>query len=209
MPFIDIDKEDFVSKKLPFSKNSLRKVAHDLRGPVSVLQGYHDFRKNTLQDGDEREFWHAARASLVRIQKVIEELESLVIPRNDFSEDKEEIPSASQEGQPKVLLVENDETLRLQWRDVLHEKDFALIEIKNGEELLKKNLDYKMIQTAIVNYEYEGSALNGFDVVEFLKRKGVPKIHLCIGEERELSVEGSVRDLGIESIIRRPVGHIF
>lgn len=197
-----------MSEKLAFSKDFLRKVAHDLRGPSSVIQGYLDFRKKSLKGEDEREFWNATRASLVRVQKIIEELESFLIPCDDFFQ--QEAPSSySQEDRTKVLLVENDEELCLKWRDVLRERDFTLIEIKNGEELLKKNLDYKTIQTAIVNYEYENSALNGFDVVEFLKRKGVPKIHLCIGEERDLSVEGYVHELGVASIIRRPVGHIF
>lgn len=197
-----------MSKKPLLSRNFLRKITHGLRGSAAVFQGYLDFRKKNLADKDEKDFWNAVRVSLVRVQKIIEELESFLISHEDFPQ-KEEVFSCVQENRTKVLLVENEEGLRLKWRDILREKDFTLIEIKNGEELLKKHLNYKEIQIAIVNYEYKDSALNGFDVVEFLKRKGVPKIHLCVGEDRDLSVEGYLRDLGIESIIRRPVGHIF
>lgn len=189
-------------------KEVLKKFAHDLRSPLSVIRGYVEFKSQDRLDGDERAYLEALRLSTDKIEKIAAEIDASV-PR-DFQADMSPICIAAygqDDSRRCVLIVDDDISLRLQWRLFFRGRNIQTIETASGEELLHRKLDYTNIRQAIVDYNFEGSSLNGFDVIEFLQQKGVEQIHLCTGQYSEEAVQNRARSLGIMSVIPKPLDH--
>lgn len=185
----------------------LKKHAHDMRSPISVLQGYLDFKSQTPVEGDEREYLEALQICVERFVRVANELDrdGLCLEQKPCSDRVEESVGEDLSGKRPVLIVDDDSSLRLQWRIFFKNRACQTIEVKSGEELLGKKLDYRGIQHAIVDYNFEGSALNGFDVIEFLQQKGVERIYLCTGQHDEPEVKTRASQIGVVTVIPKPL----
>jgi CheY-like chemotaxis protein len=93
----------------------------------------------------------------------------------------------------------------MQWQIILKKRGYNVIEARSGEELLGMRIDFETIQTAIVDYQYEDSDLNGLDVVEYLKRKNVERIYLCTANYQDKEIVQQAKALGVASIIAKPI----
>jgi len=82
-------------------------------------------------------------------------------------------------------------------------KNVVLLE--KGEELLMRPLNLNDFATVVVDYQFENSALDGFDIVEYLKSQKVRRIHLCTGCYDNPAVIKRAQELGIVSIISKPI----
>ena len=188
-------------------KEVIRKLAHDLRGPLSVVMGYVDFKASHKMNQDETDYVEALNLCVTKIKSVADGIDALVPSPEMNSQlvvENLEPGQIAESGKP-VLIVDDDASLRLQWRIFFKNKNVQVIEVKSGEELLSRRLDYHSFERAIVDYNYEGSALNGFDVIEFLRQKGVEQIHLCTGQYQEDEVQSRARALGLDHIIPKPL----
>lgn len=57
-------------------KASLAKILHDLRTPLTVLQGFLYFTEKKELGKEGREYWQSAMASLEKLKAAIEDLKN-------------------------------------------------------------------------------------------------------------------------------------
>lgn len=115
-------------------------------------------------------------------------------------------PATHAQADQHVLVVDDDPGIRTQWRNILKKATgHTPIELSRGEELLKASIDYSKVLTAIVDYQFEESSLNGLDIIEYLKQKKVPKIFLCTGFYEDKDIIKRAKALGVIGIIPKPI----
>lgn len=93
---------------------------------------------------------------------------------------------AVDKGGYKVLVIDDDKTVRLCWeviQEKLHIETLHLF--ASLEALMARPVDLRSIDIAFVDKNIEGSRFSGAEVVGFLKSKGVAKVVLASGENRE------------------------
>lgn len=189
------------------SSDFLKKQAHDLRSPISVLKGYLEFKSEDSLSEDEQAYVEALKMCAERLTRIADTLDTQargeVVPMAVVTQ-LQIAPQPELKGEG-ILIVDDDPSLRLQWRLFFKKRAVPTIEAASGEELLGRHLDYSTIRRAIVDYNFEGSALNGFDIIEYLQQKGVEQIHLCTGQHAEENVQIRARSLGVASVIPKPI----
>ena len=80
---------------------------------------------------------------------------------------------------------------------------YSASSVKEAQSSL--GVDYTMIDTAIVDYEYAGEEQNGVDLVAFLKRNGVKTVYLCTGYYRDEAICRRAKEAGAESVLSKPI----
>ena len=110
-------------------------------------------------------------------------------------------------GPEKVLIVDDDEDIRMQWERLIDERGGRIIYSASSVREAQSSLgvDYTMIDTAIVDYEYAGEEQNGVDLVAFLKRNGVKTVYLCTGHYQDEEVCRRAKEAGAESVLSKPI----
>ena len=182
-------------------------VAHDLRSPIAVLTSYLEFKSNQILAADEEEYLVALRNSVAKLIAITDELAASATsnPTRLVSVNASAVHvTDSLAGNDTILVVDDDLGMRLQWRRLLTKKGFKIIEARSGEELLSMSLAYESLRMAIVDYQFEGSDLNGLDVIEYLKRKNVELVHMCTGNFDDPEVCRQARQLGAASVLSKP-----
>lgn len=110
-------------------------------------------------------------------------------------------------GPEKVLIVDDDEDIRNQWKRLIGERGGRIVysasSVKDAQASL--GVDYTMIDTAIVDYEYAGEDQNGVDLVGFLKRNGVKTVYLCTGYYRDEEICRRAKEAGADSVLSKPI----
>ena len=195
---------------LKIKKETLVRWAHDIRGPLSILKGYLKFSQYPMTEDDKEKYLQAANKALDKLQNIVEEVEVEIYPENHSQyifkkTDEKEKTVKTTSGEQKVLLVDDDDSIRKQWRDFLEKQGVSVVELASGEELLQCSLDFSEINMAIIDFQFTNSELNGFDVIEYLKQKQVPEIHLCTGVGNDPEVRKKAMDLGVYSVIVKPI----
>ncbi len=107
----------------------------------------------------------------------------------------------------RFLIVEDDPDIRAQWQRIVCESGGRVVysAASADEMILKKGFNYKEVDTAIVDYHYEGFETNGVDLILYLKSKGVPRVHLCTGFHDDPEIQRRAHDAGADSVIGKPV----
>jgi len=110
-------------------------------------------------------------------------------------------------GPEKVLIVDDDDDIRTQWKQLIDDRDARILYFASSVEEVQSSLgvDYTMIDTAIVDYEYKGEDQNGIDLVAFLKRNGVSSIYLCTGHYRNEEICRRAKEAGACSVLSKPI----
>lgn len=73
---------------------------------------------------------------------------------------------------PKVLIVEDNETIRGLYKIYLGHKNFEVIEAENGEKALSECL-FHNFNFALVIVDFHMPLLTGIDVVKFIRQKSL------------------------------------
>lgn len=185
----------------------LKKAAHDLGSPISVIRGFVDFKTaRGVSDPDELAYLDAVKKSLDKMEGITASLQG-----RPWSPPKTQttLPTAitqqSKTGQKAVLVVDDDEGIRFQWKALLKSRGFAAIEVSSGEELLAMPIDFNALHAAIVDYQYEHSNLNGLDVVEYLRRKNLERIFMCTANYQDEDLCRQAKNLGVRFVTGKPI----
>lgn len=189
-----------------------QKAAHDLRSPLSVLMGYLELKENGgLSAEEETQYLTALKTSAQKIARIADTLASgtcapatTASPRVNWLAKQDPGVDVALGGR-LYLVVDDDDGMRAQWRLLLKRHGFAVVEAVSGEHLLGMHLDFAQLTGAVVDYHYEGSELNGLDVIEYLHRKKIPRIHLCTANHQDAKVRAQAEKLGVAGIIAKPL----
>lgn len=198
------------TQELEEIKKWRRKIAHDMRSPLSVLQGYLEMKKDgNSSDEDESDYLHALKVSLEKLTRIADEISGKekesqkVLETAVAANQKMAFSSNSRNG--SILVVDDDEGICYQWRHILKKKGYHVLEARSGEELLQMEIDFDRIQSAIVDYHFEGSQLNGLDIIEYLKRKKMKRIYLCTANYQEEDVQKKAKKLEVTRLLGKPI----
>lgn len=185
----------------------LKKAAHDLGSPISVIRGFVDFKTaRGVSDPDEEAYLDAVKKSLDKMEGITARLQG-----RPWSPPKPQattmVPMVRQSnvGQKTVLVVDDDEGIRFQWKALLKSRGFSAIEVSSGEELLAMPIDFNALHAAIVDYQYEHSNLNGLDVVEYLRRKNLDRIFMCTANYQDEDLCRQAKNLGVRFVSGKPI----
>lgn len=184
-------------------------VAHDIRNSVAVINGYLQYRKKEYLSPEELEYWQAAQKCAERLIKLAQDM-SLKEKEEDLPEKKtipprQKLTTTRSNANKQVLVIDDDQEIQIIWKNLLLNHGMAYLGVDRGESLLRMDIDYSKISTAIVDYEFEDSSLNGFDIVEYLRRKQVKSVHLCTGLYDNREIKELAKRHGVDSIIAKPL----
>ncbi|MBI2342198.1 MAG: response regulator, partial [Deltaproteobacteria bacterium] len=109
-------------------------------------------------------------------------------------------------GTSAVLVVDDDPEMRKEWRELIaRQTKLQSIELTSGEELLSSQIDFSTVKIAISDYKFENCALNGIDVLQYLKRKNVPTLILCTSMSENPEVRKAAEKIGVRHILSKPI----
>lgn len=197
-------------------KELVKKVRHDARNSLSVISGYLDYQARKGVLGDEKEYLEAAQASAKRLLNTVDEL-AILYQEDQKQAEAKSVHQPSQNHQRITvekdlsddkfvyLVVDDDDEIQVQWRQILKELGADVIPVYRGETLLQSNIEFSKIKGAIVDYEFENSSLNGFDVIEYLQRKNIRNIHLCTGMAKNEEIKRLAKEFSVSSVIGKPL----
>lgn len=103
-----------------------------------------------------------------------------------------------------VLVVDDDPGIRVHWRTLLKKFSVQSWEADSLEDLLSQNIDYSNIDLAIVDYQFEGSKWNGFDVLSHLKNQKIDNLYLCTGFYQDDEIRYRAHQFGVQDILPKP-----
>jgi len=104
------------------------------------------------------------------------------------------------------IIVEDTEEFRKQWKEIfIKNKLPPPIEFILPELAVSANIDWKKVGGAIVDLNYEGSVMDGLDLIQWLIPKGLKTIHLCTSDHSEEKVQREAKRLNITSVIPKPI----
>lgn len=186
----------------------LKKMAHDLRSPISVVSGFVSQKySGTLSVEDEVAYLEAISSSVAKLSRIADAMlaragvDVASMPRPYVAPTAQNTHADCD----TALVVDDDAGIRRQWIQLLKNRGITVVTACNGEELLSGKIDFSQIQMAIVDYHYEGSDLNGCDVIEFLKRKKIARVHLCTANHQDPGLPNKAFAAGADSIIPKPI----
>jgi len=109
--------------------------------------------------------------------------------------------------QEKVLIVDDDPLLQMQWKSVFADYGIETLIFSSYEELVQHEEELHNIQTAIVDYNFEGSKKCGEDVLRYLQQKNLNHLYLCTGDYWKPSIQKLAQDLNVE-LLSKPLPHL-
>lgn len=106
----------------------------------------------------------------------------------------------------KILVMDDEDGLLIMWRVMIKEATGRTpMEINRPEKLLEMRMEPGSIDVAIIDYEFRGSDLNGLDVIEYLRQKGIKECYLCTAYYQDAEIKAKADKLGIKMIIPKPI----
>jgi CheY-like chemotaxis protein len=181
----------------------LKRIAHDIRGQLGVILSFLDLSGEAQLDESQKILLSNAKQSMSKVGGLIDSLTKIAKEiKEPLDEKKTTSPSKSKKN---ILVIDDDQSIRTQWQKTLKDHGMEVLSLSCGEELLNMNLDISAFTMAIVDFHYENSSLDGFDIVEYLKSQELHNIHLCTGNYDDEAVTNKARDLGITSVIAKPL----
>ena len=106
-----------------------------------------------------------------------------------------------------VLIADDVAGIRQQWQKIVKERGGNVVHCAKSVEEVEgsREIDYDRIDTAIVDYKYEGEDKTGIDLITHLKSKGVTRVYLCTGFYDDPAIRDAAHQAGADSIIPKPI----
>jgi DNA-binding NtrC family response regulator len=109
-------------------------------------------------------------------------------------------------GEP-IIVIDDDMSMLEQWRLVLENHEVKTITGDSYEDFLRQGLSPMISKTAIIDYHFENSELNGMEIVEKLQKQGFERLYICTAEYWKPQVQERARLLSC-AICPKPLPEI-
>lgn len=106
-----------------------------------------------------------------------------------------------------VIVIDDDPAMRLQWELIAAKKKFPIRSYESYEEFKKKNPDGAGSRSAIVDYHFANSELNGIEIIQKLRLQNFDNISLCTAEYWKPLVQKQARELNV-AVCPKPIPRI-
>ena len=97
-----------------------------------------------------------------------------------------------------ILIIDDDPSMLEQWRLLLSEHNVETLLFESYEALKKEGASCKATRTAIVDYHFDNSELDGEAILGKLREEGFENLYLCTAEYWKPSVQRFAKGLGVE-----------
>jgi len=197
---------------------TVRQLIHDMRSRLGIIQAFLEHADDALTSEDRNMLHTNALQSYYEVVKLVTNLSTEVnnlsytegtsapVHANPIARNHMEFEYAiNDDDKTNVLVVDDDPQIRNLFSTELTKRGLNVTTLERGEDLLNSKLDLKKFKTAVVDYEFENSSLDGFDIIEYLKTQKIKHIHLCTGCYDDPDVVKHAYTLGIVSIISKPI----
>ena len=101
-------------------------------------------------------------------------------------------------GSEPVVVIDDDLSMLEQWRLALERHRRTALLCSSYEDFISQNLSSKLSVTAVVDYHFENSELNGLQVIQKLKQQGFKNLYLCTAEYWKPSLRKEAEALGVK-----------
>ena len=85
-------------------------------------------------------------------------------------------------GEEPVLVIDDDPSIREQWRLMLEQGKCKVILCESFEDFEKRGVSPQTTKTAVVDYHFNNSAVNGELIVRELQKRGFARLPQCTAE---------------------------
>lgn len=96
----------------------------------------------------------------------------------------------------QLVVIDDDPSVQLQWELALREQKLEPFVYESYEDYLQKAAQRPLLKTAIVDYHYDNSELNGFEIIQKLKQEGFSQLYLCTGEYWKPQIQQQAKEAG-------------
>lgn len=111
-----------------------------------------------------------------------------------------------QSGAKHILVIDDDPDILTFWKFTLKSLcEQPPIMAQNPDELKKIGISSDKIKFAIVDFQFDESDIDGADIIQYLRSKGIERIYLSTGHADKEDVCRKSRAMGIDDIIPKPV----
>lgn len=99
--------------------------------------------------------------------------------------------------QERVLIVDDEPSLREQWRLTLEDRGINTLLCKSYEDVVEQGISPALTPSAIIDYHFNNSEKNGVDVVKYLQSIGFTNLTLCTAEYWKPQLQRESQELGV------------
>ena len=96
-----------------------------------------------------------------------------------------------------IVVIDDDASILEQWRLVLAKHDRNSILCESFEDFEKQKITSALYSTAIIDYHFENSELNGIEIIKRLRERGFENLYLCTAEYWKPSLKKEAKELGV------------
>lgn len=182
-----------------------RKWIHDMRSHLGVINAYLMTTKHLVKKVEEKQLLKNSEVSFKQMVALMEKFSENLLIKENNPRDEFFFNCRIAKGQKGILVIDDDSHVRHQFNERLTKKGIKVIALEKGEDLLRHRLDYEKITSAIIDFNFNNSALDGFDIVEYLMTFHIKTIHLCTSQYDDPLITKKAKELGVTSIISKPL----
>ncbi len=106
-----------------------------------------------------------------------------------------------------ILVLDDDVGMLEQWRIKLEQHHVTALACTSYENFMEQKVAQGLTRSAIVDYHFENSEMNGIDIIKKLKARGFENLYLCTAEYWKPSLKKEAQELGV-SICPKPLPKI-
>jgi len=143
-------------------------------------------------------FWadsEIGKGTTFYFQLPLPKVEALKTADREFQAMKEFVLSVT--GNEPIVIIDDEPSMREQWRMVLAKEGIMAETYACYEEYILRQAQDERGQTAIIDYHFDNSELNGIEIIKKLKGQGFDNLYLCTAEYWKPSVQKMAKELGV------------
>ena len=106
-----------------------------------------------------------------------------------------------------VMLVDDDPDMIDSWKRIIDRNGGTIQYTAYSADTVinDKKFDTSDVDTAIIDYHYEGFNTTGIELIRFLRAKGIKNIHLCTAFYDNEDIQKMAEEAGADSVIPKPI----
>lgn len=178
---------------------SIKTLLHKLRNKMSHIGSYLYNSRLFPKSTEGEELYNMAVTDYKDVSGIIHQINKIV----DLDNISKKFGGVEQ---GFVLIVEDDDILRNGLELKFKEKNMPVLAFPKGEDLSYVDADFAKTLIAIVDYHYEGSPVDGFDVLEYLRRSKITgKIYVCTADYDDKNFQAKFKEYPEVTLLKKPI----
>ena len=97
----------------------------------------------------------------------------------------------------QIVVIDDDPSVQLQWELTLRRKNLEPLSYDSYEDFELKKAERPALRSAIIDYHYDNSEVDGFEIIKHLRALGFSNIILCTGEYWKPAVQKRAADIQV------------